>query len=184
MKNLISFIPVLLLAGCAGPRGDAPSTIAATRSIQSANVGAIRAQASARKARVAIRTASDAVTVLERTATPEQASAVVVIKESLTTARLQVEEAETQLIAVSHSLAESDARLTTLQRETDRMAADLVVARKRVSAYHRLKFWLALAGAGFAFYTAMRLIPPLGPYKWWAVGGAGVAAFGILWGIL
>ena len=84
-----------------------------------------------------------------------------------------------QLLTVSNSLAASDGQLRRLQAEVDMQAAKLTVAERRAAAYHRLKFWLVAAAAGFAFYATMRITPPLGPYTWWIAGAMAMTAGGI-----
>ncbi len=172
-----------LSPGCASTR-HRPSTVAVAQSIQSASVNAVRAQASARRAEVAIQTAAEAVTVLEASAAPGQRPAVAEVRQSLKTARQQVTEAGAQLVAITKALTDSDARLSAVQKQADKLATALVSAEAKVAAYHRLKFWLMLAAAGMAFYLALQLVPPLVPYRWGIVAGAGAAAGVTVWGIL
>ncbi len=161
-----------------------PPAVAVAQSIQSASVGAVRAQASARRAEVAIRTAAEAVTALEASAAPGQRPAAAVVRQSLKTAQQQVTEAGAQLVAITNALADSDARLSAVQKQADKLATALVSAEAKVAAYHRLKFWLMLAAAGMAFYVALQLVPPLIPYRWGIAAGAGAAAGSALWMIL
>ena len=168
---------VLILTGCAAQPMAGPSTVAAARAIQAAGVSAVKAQASGQRAGEAIRTASEAVVVLNKTATPEQRPAVARVQQSLQLAGHQVTEMQTQLVAVSNALTESDARLVSVQQEGDRLAADLNSAQAKVAAYHRLKFWLALAAAGLAFMAALQFIPPLTPYRWGIAAGIGGVVF-------
>lgn len=186
---LLALLPLLMLSACATTRRTvAPSTVGVVRSIQAASVSTVKAQASAQKARVSIKTAQEAVVVLEKTATPEQRPAVATVKQSLAVADSHVVELQAQLVSVSGDLVQADTKAATLQGQVDTLAADrdaqAVKAREYGSAYHRLKFWLALAAAGLAFAVALQLIPPLIPYRWGiaagAAGATGIAVFAIL----
>jgi hypothetical protein len=186
MKIFPILLLILLFTGCVSSRspGTGPSVVAAARTLSGAGIGVVQAQAGARKARVAIRSASDAVALLSRTATPEQRPAVATVRLSMNTARQQLDHAEAQLLLASNSLDQSGVKLTLLQQETNKMAADLDRAHQRANGYYRLKFWLALAGAGFGFYVALRILPPLGPYRWYGALAAAAVFFGALWIIL
>jgi hypothetical protein len=177
MKTLL--IPILFLVGCAAPHGVAPSTLKATQSIQSASVGAVRAQASAARAKASVSTSKEAISILEKSATAHQRPAVQAIKHGLQVANMELAQTEAHLMTVSNSLTATDGQLQRLQLEVDDQAAKLTIAERRAAAYHRLKFWLAAAAAGFAFYAATRIIPPLGPYKWWIASGIAAVAGGI-----
>lgn len=195
MKNflflfLIPMVAMVTLAACGTmPRRTlAPSTAPVARSIQAASVGTVRAQASVQKMRVSLRAAQEAAAVLAKTATPQQRPVVAAVQASLKTARAEIQTAGTQLIAVSSALHDSDARATALQQEVDTLAADrdaqAAKAGEYGNAYHRLKFWLALAAAGMAFLLTLNLVPPLVPYRWGIASGAAAAVFGATWLVL
>ncbi|HWL51755.1 MAG TPA: hypothetical protein VNQ90_04930 [Chthoniobacteraceae bacterium] len=175
---------LLALTGCAASRQPvAVSRVAAP--IERADVVAVQSRARVRKVQARIATAKDAVTALRATAAPGQWVAIEKVEVSLAeSTRLLDEELEQNKI-LTISLNTARDALTDVLLEQDRIMAELEAAQKKAWAYTRLKLWIATLVAAIAAWLAWQFIPGmLGPYKWWAVGGAAAAAFGAIFLVL
>ncbi len=176
MKSLL-LITALALTGCATTRK--PVSVARVAApIERADVVAVQSRARVKKVQTQISTAKDAVTVLKKTALPEQWEAIDKIDVSLVeSARLLNEELEqNEILTISLNTARD--ALTDVLLEQDRIMKELEAAEKKAKAYTALVLKIAIAAALLAAWLMWQFLPGfLGPYKWWAVAGVGVAAF-------
>ncbi len=183
MKTLL-IIASLAFAGCATLRK--PVSVARVAApIERADVVAIQSRARVTKVQAKITTAKDAVNVLRKTATAEQWLAIDKIDLSLVeSTRLLNEELEqNEILTISLNMARD--ALTDVLLEQERIMKELETAEKKAAAYTALVLKIALAAALLAAWLMWQFLPGfLGPCKWWAVAGVGVAAFGATYAIL
>ncbi len=169
----------LLMSGCSTPR-EQPAVVRAAIPIERAAVSAIQSRARVSKVKTKVATAREAVTVLRQTALPAQWPAIEKIEVALDQgdALLAEELRENEIMTVSLHVARD--ALTDSLLERSRMVEELAEAERKAKAYTKLKLWIASLVAAVAVWLTWQFLPNFfGPYKGWALVGAGAGAFGL-----
>lgn len=163
----LAIIPLIaLLAACATPRTDR-STVKATANIQAASVELEKAKAANARTTIQIASGKTAAAELKKTATAKQLPLVTILETALTDASRENAE-----IATSISVIET--KLTDTQKQVDKAQNTIADLRAKNARYQRLKLWIMLFAGAAAGYVAFKLVPPIGPARYYAALGSSV----------
>jgi len=183
MKTLL-LLMTLLLAGCAGPK-PARTVAKAAAPVAKAEVLATRSRARVEKVQVKITTAQDAISFLKGTATAIQKPAIAKVEVALAESQQLLKTELDENIILTASLQKAQDGLSQVLLEQERIVRELEKAQAQARAYWKLKLWIAGLAALVVGWLAWSFVPViLGPYKLYAAGAAGVAAFGAVMLIL
>lgn len=164
--RITALLTAILLAGCITPKED-KYTLQATDNIQKASVELKKAKYANERVTVQIASGKTAAAELKKTATAKQLPLVTILETALTDASRENAE-------ITTSIAVIETKLTDTQKQVDKAQNTIADLRAKNARYQRLKLWIMIFAGAAAGYVAFKLVPPIGPDRYYVALGSSV----------